>query len=72
MNNDHPLFSDINVRLGFQHSMNVEKVIKQVLRSDYERLEATTRGYGKYTNHNIKARKYDLKKLPNILKKLAG
>ena len=62
MNNDKELFKDKNVRLGFQYSMNVDKVINQVLRGDYERLQAITRGYGKYTNKAIKARKFDIQK----------
>ena len=62
MNNDKELFKDINIRLGFQYSMNVDKVINQVLRGDYERLQAITRGYGKYTNKTLRARKFDLAK----------
>ena len=73
MNNDHDLFKDINVRLGFQYSMNVDKVINQVLRGDYERLQAITRGYGKYTNKNSKKLEtMTLNLLVNILKKLVG
>lgn len=60
MNQDVALFKDKNVRLGLQHSMNVEKVLKTVLRGDYERLN-TDEGYGPMTNTSIKARPFDLK-----------
>ncbi len=61
MNTAKDLFKDINVRLGFAHAVNIERVIEKVLRNDYERLEGISRGYGKFTNTAIKARRYDLK-----------
>jgi microcin C transport system substrate-binding protein len=61
MNLKHDLLKDINIRLGIQHAINVEKVIDKVLRGDYLRLQGLSQGYGKYTNPKISARKYDLK-----------
>lgn len=69
LNQDYPLFKDINVRKAFGHAMNVEKVLKTVLRGDYERLHASHTGYGEFTNKKIRARKYDLKKVDEYLKK---
>ena len=62
LNTAKPIFKDKNVRLGVQHSMNVQKVIDTILRGDYYRLENLISGYNEYTNNNIRARKYDLKK----------
>jgi microcin C transport system substrate-binding protein len=64
-----PLFKDKNVRLGFSYAMNIEKVLKQVLRGDYSRLESNTMGYGDYDNKNVKARRFNLKKADEHLNK---
>lgn len=69
MNMDVELFKDRDVRLGFQHAMNVEKVLSTVLRGDYERLNSSSEGYGKGTNRDIKARPFDLKKADEHLTK---
>ena len=69
LNEDVELFKDINVRLAFQHAMNFDKVIKTVLRNDYERLDGDTVGYGKYSNPTIKARDFSLTKVDEYLKK---
>ncbi len=60
LNTDVELFKDKDVRLGFQHAMNVEKVLKTVLRGDYERLNSNAEGYGAATDKTIKARPFDL------------
>ncbi|MDA9951123.1 extracellular solute-binding protein [Oligoflexaceae bacterium] len=62
INTAKPLLADINVRLGFAHAVNVEKVLDKVLRGDYERQQNTTSGYGKLVNKTVKARTYDLAK----------
>jgi microcin C transport system substrate-binding protein len=62
LNQSIDIFKDKNVRLAFHHAMNVDKVINQVLRGDYNRLQGISRGYGKYTNESIKARPFDIKK----------
>ncbi|MFO7713435.1 extracellular solute-binding protein [Desulfosarcina sp.] len=63
MNLDRDIFQAINLRYAFAHAMNVEKVIAEVLRNDYVRLESAYVGYGPYTNSNIKARRYDIDKV---------
>lgn len=60
LNQDMPIFKDRNVRYAFAHAMNIQKVIEQVLRNDFMRLDHGTVGYGRYTNDSIKARKFDL------------
>jgi microcin C transport system substrate-binding protein len=69
LNMDDEILKDQNVRLGLAHAMNIDKVIKQVLRGDYERLHRHYTGYGPYTNTKIKARDFDLKKADDFLKK---
>src|SRR5690606_35766040 len=60
MNQDKPPLNNLNVRLGIQHALNMDKMLKTVLRGDYLRLPQHWTGYGKYTNPNIKAREFDL------------
>ena len=50
LNQDRPIFKDPAARYAFAHAMNVEKVIGQVLRNDYFRLEHGFMGYGEYSN----------------------
>ena len=63
LNQDRPVFSDARVRYAFAHAMNIQKVMDQVLRKDYFRLEGMFVGYGKYSNTDIKARRFDLDKV---------
>lgn len=67
LNQDKELFQDKNLRYAFAHAMNVEKVIEQVLRGDYFRLEHGFMGYGPYSNYNIKARRWDLDKVDHYM-----
>ncbi len=69
LNQDVEIFKDKNVRLAFSHAMNIEKVIKDVLRNDYMRANTGTSGYGKYTNRNIKAREFSIKKVEEYMQK---
>ncbi|MDB2447101.1 extracellular solute-binding protein [bacterium] len=59
---------DKNLRYAFAHAMNVDKVLKQVLRGDYERLNTTFHGYGDYSNYDIKAREFNLGKVDELMK----
>ncbi len=68
LNMDREIFKDPNVRYAFAHAMNIEKVIDQVLRGDYFRLEQAFVGYGPYTNNAIKARRFDLAKVDHYMK----
>jgi len=69
LNQDREIFKDPNVRYAFAHAMSVEKVIEKVLRNDYFRLEHHYVGYGKYSNNAIKARRFDLQKVDEYMKK---
>jgi microcin C transport system substrate-binding protein len=48
--------------------MNIGKVIEQVLRNDYFRLEHGFMGYGPYSNNNLKARQWNLDKVDMYMK----
>jgi len=69
LNQDKEVFKDRNVRYAFAHAMNIQKVIKKVLRNDYFRLEHGFMGYGRYSNNTIRARRFDLKQVDYYMKK---
>ncbi|GBC62639.1 ABC transporter substrate-binding protein [Desulfonema ishimotonii] len=60
LNQDKAIFKDPNVRYAFAHAMNIGKVIEEVLRNDYYRLEGMFVGYGPYSNTEIRARRFDI------------
>jgi len=55
-----PILADRNVRYGIAHAMNFDRVIKTVLRDDYERLSTFHLGFGDYDNSSIEPRGFDL------------
>ena len=61
LNAGHPLLMDINVRLGLQHAMNIDKGIENAMRGDFERLPQFTAGDPKF-QASIIARHFDLEK----------
>ncbi len=67
LNLDREIFKDKRVRYAFAHAMNIKKVIDDVLRGDYYRLNQAYVGYGDYTNPNIKARKFDIGKVDTLM-----
>lgn len=69
LNEDDTLLNDRNVRYGIAYSMNFDKVIKTILRGDYERLSTMNDGYGDYTNHQIRAREFSLEKADHYFNK---
>jgi len=60
LNEADPLLQDRSLRLGLAHAINVERVIRQVLRNDYERLQTMNEGYGDYSHPGLRAREFDL------------
>ncbi len=69
LNCDKKIFADKNIRYAFAHAMNIKKVISEILRNDYSRLQQAYVGYGEYTNPDIKAREFDMKKVDLYMKK---
>ena len=67
LNQDREIFKDPNVRYAFAHAMNIQKVIEQVLRNDYFRLEHGFVGYGPYSNTAIRARRFDLERVDHYM-----
>ena len=67
LNMDRDIFKDRRVRYAFAYAMNVEKVIKDVLHNDYFRLESAYEGYGPYSDNSIKARRYNIRKVEELM-----
>nr|WP_232306935.1 extracellular solute-binding protein [Aeromonas tecta] len=61
LNTADPLLKDLNVRLGIQYSLAIDKMIATLLRGDYQRLNSYGSGQGAFTNTDIKARPFDPK-----------
>ena len=57
-----PPYDNKTMRLGVQHSINMDRVSDVVYRGDYQRLNSYCSGYGRYTNPHIKAREYSPEK----------
>jgi len=67
LNQDKNIFKDIRVRQAFAHAMNVDKVIKEVLRDDYFRLPQAFYGYGPYTDYSVIPRPYDITRVEALM-----
>ena len=59
LNCSHPIFSDINVRLGFHHALNIQAVINTLFRGDYRQSHSYFSGFGPFTNPHLRARPFD-------------
>ena len=59
LNTADPLLKDLNVRLGIQYALALDKMIATLLRGDYQRLNSYGSGQGAFTNTDIKARPFD-------------
>ena len=67
LNTSYPLFKDKRVREAVAYASNMDKVINTILRKEAVRMNSTTHGYGKFTNPNVVARGFDLKKAGKLL-----
>jgi len=67
LNQDREIFKDPRLRYAFAHAMNIQRVIETVLYNDYFRLESAYVGYGRYSNNEITARRFDLKKVDHLM-----
>jgi microcin C transport system substrate-binding protein len=68
LNASYGPFQDERVRQAFAFAMNVQRVIDDLLKDGYQRLQGISQGYGPYTARNIKARPFDLAKADELLK----
>ena len=57
-----PKLADLNVRLGIQYALNIDKMIKTVLRGDYDRATTFGSGFGEFTDMQLPERAYDIAK----------
>ncbi len=69
LNERDPLLAERDIRLGLAHAMNMDKVIRTVLRGDYERLQTLHEGYGDYSNPDIRARAFDLQRADHYFRR---
>lgn len=58
LNTSQAPFNQPEMRFGFHHALNIERVIETVFRGDYIRLNSYASGYGDFTNVAVQARKY--------------
>jgi len=62
LNMDEGILKNKDVRLGINHSMNMQKVNDQIFRGDYVQLNQFSDGFDDYTDPSIKARDYNPRK----------
>lgn len=62
LNVANPKLADVNVRLGIQHAMNLDKMIATVLHGDYDRATTFGSGFGEFTDIKLPERAYDITK----------
>ncbi len=68
LNLDKDIFKDKNLRYALAHSINFDKINKQILRNEASRLQTFYTGYGEYTNNKVKAREFNLSKVESLMK----
>ena len=62
LNIANPKLADLNVRLGIQHAINIDKMIKTVLYGDYQRATTFDSGFGPFTEVDLPGRGYEISK----------
>lgn len=68
-NTSSPPLDDVNLRTALAYSLDIDKMLKTVMRDDYVRSETFHEGYGEYSHPSLKARRYDLKKADEYFQK---
>ncbi|MEZ5301682.1 MAG: ABC transporter substrate-binding protein [Verrucomicrobiales bacterium] len=58
INCSKPVLENRDIRYGIHHAMNVDRVIEIELRGDFERMQSTQAGFGKFTNPDVKPREF--------------
>lgn len=62
MNRTKPLLDNRDIRIGLHHATNWQLVIDQYFRGDYQRMNTTADGYGRFTHPTLKAREFSIDK----------
>lgn len=52
-------FNNLDMRKGFAHAMDMQRVIDSVFRSDASRMNSYSEGFGVFTNNALKAPQFD-------------
>ncbi|MGK5090657.1 extracellular solute-binding protein [Deltaproteobacteria bacterium TL4] len=61
------IFQSPKRRYAFAHAINMDLLLKGVLRGDYSRLHNQFTGYGEYTNTEIRAREFNIQKVEELM-----
>ncbi len=69
LNTSKKPLDDRDVRLGLQHAMNWDLVIKEFFRGDWSREQTTSDGYGELSNREIRSREYSVPEAEESFKK---
>ncbi len=59
VNCSKPLLNNLDIRMGLQHAMHMQRIIDVDMRGDYQRLNHTAEGYGVYTEPTVRSKPYD-------------
>ena len=70
LNASNPLFQNVKIKHAFAHAMDIDASIEKVFRGDAGRLKRVYTDYGDYENKSIRARRYDVKRVEDIMKSL--
>lgn len=62
LNTAHPRLSDVRVRQGIAHAINMQRMLDTILRGDYERMNTFGTGYGDFIDLDIRARAFDIER----------
>lgn len=62
LNQSKPLLDNLDVRIGINYALNFAKVIDVLLRGDAVRMQSTFAGFGRFTNPNLRALPFDVRK----------
>lgn len=62
LNTAHPRLSDVRIRKGIAHALNMQRMLDTILRGDYERMNTFGIGYGDFIDTDIRARSFDIKR----------
>ena len=62
LNASRPLLNNRDIRIGMQHAMNIQQVIDEVFRGDFERMKTVADGYGPRSHPTLVAREFSVEK----------
>ena len=69
LNQNKSHWQNTDVRHAFAHALNFRRVNQEVLRNEYHRLESLYQGFGSFTDTDIKARRFEVDRAHELMKK---